>query len=101
MAAVVLLSLTPAPPAGTSHDKLGHAMAYFLLMAWFAQIHRRRWLIALGLLGLGIALEYLQILTGRSFEVLDMAADALGIFLAWVLVRGRLARGLAWLDRRL
>jgi hypothetical protein len=91
VAAVVVLSLVPEPPTftGLGHeDKVGHALAYAALMLWFAQLHRargRRALTALGLIALGIALEFAQSWTGqRTFSVADMSADAIGVALGWL-----------------
>jgi VanZ family protein len=84
-AAIVLLSLTPSPPdPGFAYgDKVGHFLAYALLMLWFGWLHRgRRARAAYALLwiGMGVALEVLQGQTGyRSFELADMAANALGV----------------------
>lgn len=78
-------------------DKLGHLLAYALLMGWFSMIFRSRgpWLgYALGLIVLGVLLECLQPLNGRYFEYADMLANTLGVGL------GLLARYLplgAWL----
>lgn len=67
-------------------DKLGHAFAYAGTMFWFAQLYlgsavRLRY--ALGLIALGVALEFIQAQVGRDFEVADMAADAVGVALGW------------------
>jgi hypothetical protein len=32
---------------------------------------------------MGVAIEFIQPLTGRNFELADMAADALGVALGW------------------
>ena len=85
IALVVYLSLTPRPPEidVIAGDKIGHVLAYAFLMLWFAQLYRPRpikFAIALGLVGLGIAIEFAQQQTGyRSFEVADMGADAVGV----------------------
>jgi VanZ family protein len=84
-AAIVWLSLTPAPPQVdiANGDKLGHFLAYAALMFWFGALYRSArarigW--ALFCLALGVALEFAQRATGyRSFELADMAADALGV----------------------
>jgi len=84
-AAIVWLSLTPAPPhVDIAHgDKLGHFLAYGVLMFWFAALYRgtrARIGYALLWMAMGVALEYAQRATGtRSFEFADMAADALGV----------------------
>ncbi len=83
---VVFLSLTSTPIRTTLvyGDKLGHLLAYAVLMGWFVQLYQRRaWLLlhALFLALLGVSLEFLQELYGRHFEYADMAADALGVLL--------------------
>ena len=88
-AAIVFLSLTPSPPdTGVEHgDKLGHLLAYGLLMFWFCFLYRYRYTrlaYGIGWIALGIALEFAQGATGyRSFEVADMAANSLGVLLGW------------------
>jgi VanZ family protein len=90
IAAVVYLSLTPAPPKMDVPvgDKIGHVVAYSVLMFWFTQIYyerRSRMLIALGFVLLGISLEYLQGLGGdRQFEVTDMIANTAGVAIGWI-----------------
>ena len=103
---VVVGSLVPASVlrAITVSDKILHAGSYFLLMIWFAGLYKRNkhpW-IALALLLLGIALDVLQLDTAtRTFDLLDIAADAagiaLGLTLSMLLLEGwcqRLERGL-------
>jgi len=88
-AAIVFLSLTPSPPeTGVEHgDKLGHLLAYGLLMFWFCFLYRYRYTrlaYGIGWIALGITLEFAQRATGyRSFEVADMAANSLGVLLGW------------------
>jgi VanZ family protein len=84
-AALVWLSLSPSPPdPGFAYgDKLGHFGAYALLMVWFGGLYRSR-LARLGYaalwIAMGIGLEFAQGATGyRSFELADMAANALGV----------------------
>ena len=90
VAAIVWLSLTPAPPKldVTFGDKLGHFAAYGTLMFWFCQFYARRATraaYAAGFVAMGIALEFIQGATGyRGFELLDMGADALGVAIGWV-----------------
>jgi VanZ family protein len=88
VAAIVWLSLTPSPPTidVDQSDKVGHAFAYCATMFWFAQLYLRsavRVRYALGLVALGIALEFMQGWVGRDFELADMAADAFGVALGW------------------
>ena len=89
IAGVIWQSLTPHPldidvPQG---DKVGHFLAYGVLMFWFAQLswaHRERIRYAAGFVALGIALEFAQRLTGyRVFEIADMAANAVGVLFGW------------------
>ena len=94
---VVVLSLIPPPPAilgVENEDKLGHLLAYGLLMWWFAQdvlAARRRSGVALALIALGVALEFLQGWGGlRTFSVADMVADAAGVAVGWALAPPRL-----------
>ena len=88
-AAIVFLSLTPSPPdTGVEHgDKIGHLLAYGLLMFWFCFLYRYRYTrlaYGIGWIALGITLEFAQGATGyRSFEVADMAANSLGVLLGW------------------
>jgi len=104
---IVSLSLTPAPPQiGVENgDKLGHLAAYGLVTLWFAQAYaglRHRIWLAAGMVALGVAMEYAQGATGyRSFEVVDMVADALGVAIGWLLAPPRLPNLLFWVERRI
>jgi VanZ family protein len=90
---VILGSLLPGPviqeitPA--VNDKIEHFSAYFVLMMWFGGLYPRakHLRVAGALLFLGAALDVLQgvATTTRDFELLDIAADAVGIFVALVL----------------
>jgi hypothetical protein len=54
-----------------------------------------------GLITFGIVIEFLQLLTGyRSFEVLDMAADAAGVSLGLLLACTPMGYCLVWIERR-
>ena len=105
VAAVFYLSLTPHPPQPVTFwqaDKLGHALAYGLLMLWFCQVYRRRssrMLLALLLVTMGIAIEYLQRETGyRAFEYVDMLANAAGVMVGWAWARTLLGHVFAYLE---
>lgn len=96
--AVVLLSLTPNLPIKvdvSGFDKVEHAAAYLVLMAWFGGLSSRalhRW-IALALLVLGAVIEVAQGFSGfRTADARDLAADAVGIGAGWLLAR-HAARG--------
>ena len=71
------------------NDKIEHFSAYFALMVWFAGLYPRAKHLALAgaLLLLGIALDVLQgtFTTTRTFDLLDIAADAVGIAVALAL----------------
>ena len=104
---IIAFSLTPAPPQiGIENgDKLGHLAAYGLATLWFAQpytaLRQRIWL-AVGMVALGVGLEYAQRATGyRSFEVADMVADALGVAIGWLAAPPRLPNFLIWVEKRL
>ena len=92
-AAIVWLSLTPSPPSldVAYGDKLGHIAAYAALMFWFCQLNAgrgARLAYAFGFVALGVAIEFVQRASGyRSFEVLDMLADAAGVALGWACAR--------------
>jgi VanZ family protein len=89
IAAIVWLSLAPSPPTldVAFGDKLGHLAAYGGLMFWFCQLyaaHATRLGCAAAFIAMGIGLEFMQDATGyRSFELLDMAANTLGVLLGW------------------
>ena len=89
VAAIVWLSLTPSPPKVDfeQSDKVGHFLAYGGVMFWFSQLYARRsaqLAYALGFAAMGVALEFIQGWTGyRSFELLDMLADGVGVALGW------------------
>jgi VanZ family protein len=90
---VIVGSLLPAPilreitPA--VNDKIEHFSAYFVLMMWFGGLYPRakHLSVAGALLFLGIALDVLQgvATTTRTFDLFDIAADAVGILVALVL----------------
>jgi VanZ family protein len=90
VATIIWLSVTPRPiELGVAHgDKLGHLLAYGSVMFWFCQLYGRggtRAACAAGFIAMGVALEFVQLGLGyRSFEVADMAADALGVALGWL-----------------
>lgn len=98
IAGIVWLSITPAPLElqVRQGDKLEHLFAYGVAMFWFAVLFRSRARQAgycLAWIGLGIALEFVQRHLGyRSFDAGDMAADAAGVLVGWMLARLFLSR---------
>jgi VanZ family protein len=89
LAAIVWLSLTPAPPRleFQQADKLGHFAGYGALMFWFCQIYARsaaRAALGAAFCALGVTLELAQGALGyRTYEEFDMFANALGVLLGW------------------
>ncbi|HZP86356.1 MAG TPA: VanZ family protein [Burkholderiales bacterium] len=107
VALLIYLSLMRNPPSLEMEggDKLQHIAAYAVLTWWLAQLWleraQRRWL-ALGLLALGIGLEFAQTLTPyRTFSIADMGADAIGIAVGWLAAPPRLPSLLSVLQREL
>lgn len=101
---VCYLSLTPESPLPEIDiafiDKLGHLLAYAILMGWFAQLYEKfqqRILFTLFFICMGVVLEYLQSLgEARLFEYADMIANTAGVFFAWAVSRGAMEK-IFWL----
>lgn len=99
-------SLAPAavmPPLG-ANDKIFHGLAYFSMMTWFAQMYaslRTRCAVALTLVALGIAIEFIQPYVNRQFDWYDMLANAEGVALALMLSLTPLRGTLAYIDLKL
>ena len=106
VSAVIILSLgSPPPMPSVSHsDKVGHVLAYFVLMGWISQIYhepRQRFFYALIFLLLGGSLEYLQSLTAnREGDWMDMLANSLGVFMGWLFTHSRMGYVLAYCEQR-
>ena len=105
---VIGLSLMSSPPPLPSidyNDKIGHLLAYFVLMGWFAQLYhapKQRLIYLVGFILLGGILEILQSLGGvRQGEWADLIADSAGVLLAWQLTKTRLAYALAFVEQKL
>ena len=101
VALVVYLSLTPQPiDLGRIDEfKVGHLIAYIVLMLWWAQLYRAlqaRVGIAAAFVLLGVVLEYAQGMTSyRSFAYADMRDNALGVILGFMMASTRLGTTLA------
>ncbi|MFM7295268.1 MAG: VanZ family protein [Burkholderiales bacterium] len=88
--AVWLFSLMPVTPTIPGGDKLHHLLAYAgLMLMWrlaipAATVRTQATLAALIML-MGIAIEFAQALTPhRTFEWADAAANAVGVFIGWI-----------------
>jgi VanZ family protein len=107
IALIWYLSLTPDPMPDMgmdNSDKLGHFLAYGVLMGWFAQIYfnlRIRIGLVVAFIIMGILIEYVQGMTDyRSFQYADMLADSLGVLLAFILTHGPLSRVLFAIEKQ-
>ena len=91
VALVIFLSLTSSPVDMEMNfpyeDKFFHALAYFILMAWFSQIYHDRFkrnMVALVFVLMGVTLEYLQSFDpNRYSEFGDMVANSAGVALGF------------------
>lgn len=109
--ALIISSLISLPPATDSllklpfGDKIAHAVAYLVIMGWFAQIYHApptRYGYVIGFLLLGIILEILQGWGGfRVADWTDVVANSLGIGIAWILTRGRQALWLVYIESKI
>ena len=95
IAVVIYLSVTSEPPLPDVEipyfDKLGHLLAYFAMMGWFAQIYqvkKQRIILALSFVMLGVVMEFVQSFDpARMAEFADMVANTLGVVLALLTTR--------------
>jgi VanZ family protein len=85
-------------------DKVEHAAAYFLLTFWFGGLLARRSYpgLAIAMLVLGALIEVAQGLMGwgRTADIRDFAADALGVALGLALLYAGLGSWMAQVERR-
>ena len=92
---VIYLSVTSQPielDLGFPYqDKFSHALAYFVLTGWFAQVYHVQWQLmvhAMLFIVLGILMEYVQSFDPvRMAEAADMLANITGVLAAVVLSR--------------
>lgn len=90
--AVLYFTLIPGPGGGpfTWWDKLQHFAAYFTLST-LACLNARSWrealLFAALLAAAGYALEIAQLYVGRSYDLYDEAANALGCLAGFIASR--------------
>jgi len=91
VAIIIVVSLDSSPPDLSSirfGDKIVHSLSYFFLMFWFLQIIKAQaeiFTVSM-LIVIGAVIEILQGVSGyRTFDVYDMLANSLGVWLAWQL----------------
>ena len=78
---VLPVAMLPADPG----NYLGHLSAYGAAMLALSGVVRlRSWITALGLVVLGICIEFLQPLVSRENHWQDMAANAVGVGIGWL-----------------
>jgi len=102
--AVVVLSLIPLEvDLSEGRDKVAHFIAYGSMTFWFALLFPgwlRQVAIVIAFVAMGVAIEYLQRMTGyRTFDVADMAANSIGVALGWALALTPLKQALNWAER--
>jgi len=94
MVSVTVLALLPIEqlqyPVFDWWDKGQHALAFAVLSGWALLLwSAAAWRVVLGMLLFGAALELAQWAVGWRFaEWADLAADAVGVALAWGVTRG-------------
>ena len=106
---VVYLSLTSSPvDTGLNfpyEDKVYHAFAYFVLMAWFGQIYHttlQRIIFAFLFVALGLAMEYMQSFDpNRMAEFADMVANTTGVLVGYMLTATGFRNALLNIERKL
>ena len=98
MVIVTVLALLPIGhlqlPVFDWWDKAQHALAFTVLPAWALLLWpRRAGRVVLGMLAYGAGIELAQWAVGWRFaEWADLAADALGVLVAWVMIFSRQMR---------
>ena len=94
MAAVTVLALMPIEhlqmPVFDWWDKAQHALAFVVLTGWALLLWPSRVpRVVLGMLAYGAGIEAAQWVVGWRFaEWADLAADAVGVSVAWMVVSG-------------
>ncbi len=108
VAAVIYLSLTDAFPPYLQIEndlKLGHILAYAVLVLYFAQLiinSRIGWFISGFFVVMGIILEYIQGITWyRTFSYYDMFANILGVSVGFILSKTPLVNSVKYIDRKI
>ena len=87
IAALIVVCLVPLdglPPLPDNSDKVEHLLGYFIMAAAAVQLYRGRLLLqaAVGLVALGIAIEFAQGRTAyRSADAYDAMFNTIGVLL--------------------
>ena len=84
-------------------DKWLHGITFVFLAVWFAGQYRRKsyWRIGVGLLFFGVLIEACQrLVTYRSADWLDIAADAAGIAVGMAVAIAGLGGWSLWVENR-
>jgi VanZ family protein len=102
--AVLVSSLIPLDvDLNEGKDKVAHLVAYASLVFWFGMLYRgmlQQLAMLVAFSALGVVIEFVQGMTGwRSFELADMAANAIGAALGWGLLQTPLGFALEWIER--
>ena len=91
LAAAVIVALVGASVLPVGHlpadpgNYLGHLSAYGAAMVALAGVARLRpWAVAVGLVGLGVGIEFAQPLFYRANHWQDMLANAIGVGTGWL-----------------
>ncbi|WP_449467739.1 VanZ family protein [Stenotrophomonas humi] len=84
--AVIVVCLIPPPPLALpqNSDKIEHFLAYFLLAGSAVQLFATRralWCVALGLVVMGVGIEWLQgaLTETRMADPMDALANSIGV----------------------
>jgi len=100
LACLVPTEQLPQPP--DISDKTEHFLAYLVLSVWFAGIYRRSryWIIAIGLIAMGILIELAQeaMGLGRQGDMLDVIANCSGVLTGLLLCWFGLGGWMQWVE---
>ena len=104
IAAAIIVCLVPGnelPNTGMS-DKTEHFLCYASLMCYFSGLYPRSryWVIAIGLLFMGIAIEFAQnaMHLGRVGDVGDAIANTIGVAIGLILSLAGVGRWTQWVE---
>lgn len=99
---VCLVPTTQLPQPPNLSDKSEHFIAYLLLSVWFAGIYARSryWAIGLGLMIMGVLIEFAQSAMGlgRQGDVLDVIANCSGVLAGLMLCWFGLGNWIQWVE---